>query len=329
MTLRPRPVDHDGFPEPEDPGGDVKNLIGGPGTVYVAPDKTLKVANNDSIWLDLDFPVMRAPDGRKYKPLFAPLIIDLDNRINVNVHGNLRGQDNAHASNQGWGPWEVSLARVLNSNSTEWKNLFTGSQIAGRYGRDADGVYRPHGTASLDWQAKDYAPADFDGSDETNNRKPSGQLLPPTGPYCFPARPNGYGNGLGTEWNTHPNLYNPLRPMLPDRAFTLSNMEALLRYGDTGTHALASELFQLCPTNFLDPANPGAAAVRRRLVTTHSFDVSQPGLFPWLLNPQDNKHYHWIMSGPHQQRFPVGRAQMFPDLPRRLTDTAPGSEQST
>src|SRR5262249_25938179 len=124
LVMRPRPVDQllagetwdnvnntpipnrPFFGAPSDPGGDVKNLVGAPG-------------GNDSFWLDLGAQVQILPDGRKYKPLFAPLIVDLDNRVNLNVHGNIlahqRGQPApaAHVSNQSWGPWTVNLGQVL------------------------------------------------------------------------------------------------------------------------------------------------------------------------------------------------------------------------
>jgi len=43
----------------------------------------------DSIWVDLGMPVQTAPDGRKYKPLFAIMCRDLDGLLNVNAHGRI------------------------------------------------------------------------------------------------------------------------------------------------------------------------------------------------------------------------------------------------
>src|SRR5262249_308342 len=65
-----------GFPPPEDGGGDVKNLAGGPGTFRRMNGAAPQYWNNDSIWMDLGFPVLTTPGGRKYKPLFAPLVVD-------------------------------------------------------------------------------------------------------------------------------------------------------------------------------------------------------------------------------------------------------------
>jgi len=97
-------------------GLDVKNLEGYPG-VPGAPFN-----GNDSIWIDAGFPVMTTPDGRKYKTLIAPLILDLDGRINLNVAGNLMQRDGSnpyfadHASNQGWGRWEINPKKLIDFN---------------------------------------------------------------------------------------------------------------------------------------------------------------------------------------------------------------------
>jgi hypothetical protein len=318
LTLRPRPNEMGpGFPYPEDEGGDVKNLIGAPG--YYDP-RTRRIHNNDSLWLDLDFPVMVAPDGRKYKPLFAPLVIDLDNRINVNVHGNLRGfAGDEHASNSGWGPWEVNLAKVLNQNPAEWKALLRGNPaVSGRYGRDT-GPHSPlaNNLAPPLKYPQLYAPVDYDASDETSipAGAPSHPLrLPGTGPSaaysCFPAVPVGYGNNSDLERINHPKLYNPYRPTYPDRSFAVSEMEALLRYADTGSPALTADVFRLCPQNFGDSSDLAAAARRRGLVTTHSVDVDRPGATPWFW-PERRTCYNRLLPN---TAYPAGGQVHFPPL---------------
>lgn len=99
--LRPHQSWHPQFVTPDqDATGDVKNLDFGPG-------------GNDSIWLDLGFPVMTAPNGKRYKPLFAPLILDLSNRIHLWAHGNIKGgaaPATSHVSNHGFGATEVNVA---------------------------------------------------------------------------------------------------------------------------------------------------------------------------------------------------------------------------
>src|SRR5262249_4472534 len=135
-------------------GGDVKNLPGSPGYLVSASGGQLQMANNDSIWMDIGAPVMTAPDGRKFKMLVAPLITDLDGLINLNVAGNVGSGPNTmppyeHRSNQGWGPWEINLSKILNADGNppqEWKTLFLGNppppppavpaRVWGRYGPD-------------------------------------------------------------------------------------------------------------------------------------------------------------------------------------------------
>jgi hypothetical protein len=361
LTLRPRPFDMSpAFPYPEDGGGDVKNLYWLPG-------------GNDSIWMDIGYPVQVGPDGRKYKPLFAFFITDLDNRINLNVHGNMRGQTMPtaagfspgapffHVSNQGWGKWEVNLGAVLNSqnpgalslnntvnpptiNGPEWLNLFLGTgdptkfnyvTMRGRYGwdfvPDDPQTYGTGGNYSQPGAFPHvYGQVDFDGCQQ--NFTPTQQILlpgqvPAWGPYnAFPAFPAaGYDNGGGGANNNaervnHPLIYDFFRPFnvpagsvlanptpLPpdnrpapdDRALPVSEMKELLNgnlvkdpfvtaaYGPApqmAANAMKSQLGMLLPFNFNDPLDIAGSLRRRSLVTTHSMDIDQPGIMPWMWN---------------------------------------------
>jgi hypothetical protein len=166
MTLRPRPGDQLStrlgettfppnrpyFPPPADIGGDVKNL---PGVPFYPKDQNGAfirdasgnpiAAQNDSFWMDLNYPIQITRNGKKYKPLFAFLVLDLDGKVNLNVHGNIAANvqvqvqnqtvtyPNQHASNQGLTRDEVNLTKVLtstiapNSPMQEAQQLFIGT----------------------------------------------------------------------------------------------------------------------------------------------------------------------------------------------------------
>ena len=292
-TLRPLPALNPGFPAPEDGGGDVKNLVAGPGTLRRMHDGRTEFWNNDSFWMDLGFPVLRAPDGRKYKPLFAALITDLDNRINVNIHGNALGTGGQHRSNQGWGPWEVNVSKVLGQPSQpphEAGRLLRGMASNppspiwdGRYGPDGQPTGRSGPMATEALPPHFYAQVDADGH-LAGAVSPRWELPPPRGQRglrsAFPVFGHGHGNASASERTNHPALFDYFSPTrqdarTQDRILAISNMEALLRYGDTGSPALTADLFRLCPTNFRQ-------AVARNLITTHSFDLDLAGAPPWL-----------------------------------------------
>ncbi|HXG09624.1 MAG TPA: hypothetical protein VNK04_07530 [Gemmataceae bacterium] len=298
------------FPYPEDATGDVKNLIGAPG-------------GNDSIWIDIGAPVLTAPDGRKYKMLVAPLILDLDSRININVHGNNRGNNNTHVSNQGWGRWEINPRRIGAANQGEWANLFIGNNgWLGRYKADLrpGNANDPNNKAQPGTLPHSYGQVDFDGTVTGPIQLPAAGTTVP-----FPTFPAGYDNGNDVERTDHPLLYNVFKrsfdPTNYDKRFAASNLEWLYRYGDTNTHALATELYRLLPLNLQDPRI-------RRMLTTHSFDIDQPGVSPWLMD-RDTSGYGYTTATTLEQleQAPRGPSQNFPSLTMR--STAPAANANT
>ncbi|WP_169980515.1 hypothetical protein [Tautonia rosea] len=120
--LTPRPVDHPtaGFP-------DLLPDVNGQITYPVDNDGD---GINDSVWLDLGYPVQRSDDGTLYKPLFSFMVVGTNGRLPLNTAGNLNGRllvddpttpnfDEAglplydHASHLGYSPSEINPQYAL------------------------------------------------------------------------------------------------------------------------------------------------------------------------------------------------------------------------
>jgi hypothetical protein len=333
-----------GLPPPTSASGDVKNLADSAGFAG---------GPNDSVWMDVGFPLWNSPDGRIVRTLFAPLVLDLDNRINVNVHGNIMGNADGsafgslwapniigvtgilagkHASDQGFGPWEVNPAWVLTGMDdgapftggtvyNESRRLFIGTwdftaltpgPTPGRYdivsgapngwGADSSlGTLNHRLPEQFAIKGHFYSPTNGDGINY--GAKPgmlfSGQGGPTSFPFPVYTAATYEGWTYDTACRNHPVLFNffqggrgPLgqpagyyNAFTNGRLFQAADMEALLRYTDTGSPALRSNLFSVCPVSYGDltiGGNPAAGAKARRLTTTLSMDLNQPGVPSWV-----------------------------------------------
>jgi hypothetical protein len=142
----------------------------------------------DAIWIDIGLTVRATPDGRKYKPLVAYYVLDMDGRFNFNAHGSLAQTQLdyglQHATNalfpdfsaevfaggmlptrisrgSGFGPAEIDLAAILPKDfdpggGAPHINFYqrvlgiAASNIEGRYGFDGvPGDNAPNATPSF------------------------------------------------------------------------------------------------------------------------------------------------------------------------------------
>jgi hypothetical protein len=349
LINRPRPVDMGpGFPYPADMGGDVQNLENGPGYFDIG---TGKHYTNDSMWMDINYPIIKDPNtGILYKPLFAPLILDVAGLVNLNVHGNIRNQGNqaqlTSASNHGLAASEVNLQQVLTNltNPYEVSQLFTGaSGVAGRYGTWTGApaaVPIPMGNAPSNLAGGSntphfYANVDADGGTNAQTSNPivtspaNPVLLPgatgfPTltpstqGPQflAFPWFPaNTYLSGWmfnSLEQKNHPALFGAFAPITPNSVFPIAEMESIMRYGQANTPT--SRILQLLPLTLVnDPADASSnvnTANRRRLVTLLSPEVDKAGLTPWLSSNNPAANGDYALQ--NNSNFPQGGSAKFP-----------------
>jgi hypothetical protein len=291
-SLRPRNKDMAlGFPPPG-PGGDLRNL----------PINDLNPAVpalNDSVWVDLDYPVQLAPDGlTMYKPLFAFFVADLEGRVNVNTAGNVRSTTSTHLSGQGWGNWEVNPA-WLGGTAGEWPQLLVGSASPntpqGRYGSDKQpnnaGSLTPGGQLPRQYGQVDYDSSDDSGAGNVGGVATQKVVLPGQAgapafmaQSSFPFYPSGYNNGFAAERTNHPGIYDSQYPGGNDRRFNANQHLLELYNGNaSSTSALGTDIGQLMPQTLNPRVNPNAFRIRN-MVTPDSVALEIPGLTPWVFD---------------------------------------------
>ena len=232
----------------------------------------------DSIWVDMGMPVQTDSTGRKYKPLFAVLCVDMDGKLNLNAHGNYShvlaggqappsevslagGRQSRHLRPaQGFGPAEVSFRGVC-ANQADYAFLLTN-----RYGRDGrPGKPGMDALASAKLLRFTSLPQDLLGEValgvdqygqpvyETPFRNVGGKMVPANGlmmstdtPYeMILSQPHHRG------WSTVPTV--------ADTPYSVTELERVLRSHDADQRALPGRLQRLHNS--------------KHLVTTDSYDL--------------------------------------------------------
>lgn len=318
------------FPYPDADGMDVKNLEGYPG-------------GNDSIWIDVGSPVYTALDGRKYKIMVAPLILDLDGRINVNVAGNVMGVGGAHGSNQGWGPWEVNLSKALlgapsapgNASAiTEAQQINKGYSAGGAL--LLPGVYGisgiPGGSGTLptvDLISPTYSMLDFNAKSETGAGNAPISLS--NSFASFPTFSSNYtsnvvNNEIGAG-GSHPSFVNPFVTKGGNSKFTNNEMASLIRWSGQGSAPKATNLVNLLKNTLgADYIYDNSTMAIRNRITTLSADIQKPTLLPYSytavggVSPYVSNFTYATYplsdtsTNPKSLPYPLGTQLAFPDV---------------
>ncbi|MDB5313842.1 MAG: hypothetical protein JWO38_8044 [Gemmataceae bacterium] len=320
MILRPRPQDNifdslDGrgavsdFPYvPANADGtytgDVQNLPGG----YVYNSGTGQfVAKNDSIWMDIGLPP-RLWNGKWIKPLVAALVLDLDGRLNLSAHGNVRN-GGSHTSYAGYGPWEVSLARGFDPTLTNATLMGDANNlVTTRYGSAnavaRNGVVTSRGYAYYQALAASptfptsgvrlpaYSQVNWDGTAGSLPQFPGQGTVSPYSTVPTYTNPGFDDNATNTgNQNFHPSLYNPAEWLFTagatgTRAFAISDLKRLnLRFGAESTFYQQLDLANIGSppnTSIIGPNGTRTTPAHRNrlMVTPLSATLDLPGLMP-------------------------------------------------
>lgn len=237
----------------------------------------------DSIWIDLGLPVQSTVDGRAVKPLFAILCVDLDGRLNLNVHGNEShinppalsqfplaspGHTSRMPKGSGYGPAEINLRHALAAADVQGMLQGAGG-VAGRYGADnkpgrngfdtlAGFKFFEHPNNYSAVRSTFNSPDDLNGwlgmglneNGQTRYSRTNANTKQDT-PYEINVSQNGPKGQYATT--------------AADQPFSIGELERVLRANDLDSVALPRRLWELSPGLRNDTS-------LRKSVTTDSYD---------------------------------------------------------
>lgn len=242
----------------------------------------------DAVWIDIGLPSQTDPEGRTFKPLVAYRVVDLDNRLNLNAHGNIvdaaRTAAPTVALGGGYDVAEISLRVAGVTESTATPALYA-NLLSERYG---DGNLPGHTDAmgataanALGRNQKLFSypenPAQV-GAAFGNSFNTAFDLL---GEYTVASDVRGLNNQLpgyspiNAPFTTTPyNTSFSLAGAAGDELFTAVELEGLLRPNDADSKLISSRLDSVV-SNF-ERLPVGRRLEQSSLFTTHSFEVNMP-----------------------------------------------------
>jgi hypothetical protein len=285
----------------------------------------------DSIWIDPGMPVMVTRDGRLYKRLIAPLILPLDDRININTAGTDKEKNAVPPApmgipyattgaitlprGNGFGPAEINPA-LTSLGYSQFGTLLNGS--GGRYGNDNHAG--PDTNSNMSRKLTN-VPDDYAVSGQSVAMMRSFGGGPPdiwgrfltgvdwTGNLLYA---NYWGGTANTETQNVPYTID-LRRDAPrgrdvggtnlNNIYSAAELEALLRIGDADAANLPQRL-----VNNIGTANKGLGFAS---FTTDSWDLPVLGTLPKLTNTPNVQPTHiteiipnaWKNSAAEVRRF--------------------------
>jgi hypothetical protein len=297
---------------------------------------------NDSIWLDPNLPLVPAPDGRMLKVLVAPMIVDLDGRLNINTAGDLAQTDAAWEANTsnaftqfedaslrrlsqgfGYGPAEVSLSHLLPAGAyaagqTPF-HLRNGPDIVPGLGQT---TFNPDGNDLISrFYEREASAEHYHGPG--SGRSSAGLPLARRGGFALGVDRNGnplvlqnqFSGSIPDEQKNDPYEISPMRESGSDKLFTLSELERVLRGFDATSAQLPDRLQKVLLAS--------GQSELHRLMTTRSAELRYANLStPSGINsPFGPSLLGWLHTL-YRERLTSQDSTRFPDIPNNPNDLA-------